>query len=137
MLSLPLRRKDEIIGVVTLEFLPDQQLGPQVANGLAVAVDLLAPQLYDRYQNDRWLITKAGISTRETAKMAIGPKHMLAKLVIFARHRRLTLVVCNSMYPFVDLARPMYRVSAPFTFVPIEKPRVSRAVRGRARRARR
>ena len=33
---------------------------------LAVAVDLLAPQLYDRYQNDRWLITKTGISDRET-----------------------------------------------------------------------
>ena len=45
VLSLPLRRKAEVIGVVTLEFLPQQKIGPQVANGLAIAVDLLAPQL--------------------------------------------------------------------------------------------
>ena len=40
---------------------------------VAVSVELLAPQLYDRYQNDRYLITKAGISTREVAKATIGP----------------------------------------------------------------
>src|SRR5205807_8477699 len=62
VLSLPLRRREEVVGVTTLEFLPQHSLGPNVASGLAVAVDLLAPQLYDRYQNDRWLITKTGIS---------------------------------------------------------------------------
>src|SRR6185295_10454380 len=55
VLSLPLRRHSELVGVVTLEFPPQQKLGPQAATGLAVAVDLLAPQLFDRYQNDRWL----------------------------------------------------------------------------------
>ena len=134
VLSLPLRRKDEVVGVVTLEFLPNQQLGPQVASGLGVAVDLLAPQLCDRYKNDRWLITKAGISTRDTAKMVIGPKHMLAKLVIVLVIVAV-LIVCNiphqlyrSSWPgsaYLD-ARPMYRVSAPFEFVPTERRYVRR-----------
>src|SRR4051812_4233955 len=112
VLSLPMRRNEEVIGVITLEFLPSQQLGPQVAHGLAVAVDLLAPNLYDRYQNDRWLITKTGISIREAAKLAIGPKHMLAKAVI---------ILVIGLLAFTSLYKPMYRVTAPFQFVPTEK----------------
>jgi multidrug efflux pump subunit AcrA (membrane-fusion protein) len=111
VLSLPLRRRDEIIGVVTLEFLPGTKITPSMAQGLAVAVDLLATQLYDRYVNDRWLITKAGISARETAKLVVGPKHMLAKLVF---------ILCVGALVFVTFYKPMYRVSAPFTFTPIQ-----------------
>ncbi|MGB7160076.1 MAG: HlyD family efflux transporter periplasmic adaptor subunit [Tepidisphaeraceae bacterium] len=112
VISLPLRRQSEIVGVMTLEFGPGTKLGPQAATGLAVAADLLAPQLYDRYQNDRWLITKTGISIRETAKMAIGPKHMLAKVVI---------VFLAATAIFLCVYSPMYRVAAKFTFLPIEK----------------
>jgi multidrug resistance efflux pump len=112
VISLPLRRQSEIVGVMTLEFSPGTKLGPQAATGLAVAADLLAPQLYDRYQNDRWLITKTGISIRETAKMAIGPKHMLAKTVI-------VLLLATTV--FLCLYSPMYRVAGKFTFVPVEK----------------
>jgi len=108
VLSLPLRRQGEVIGVVTLEFLPNQQLGPQVAQGLAIAVELLAPNLYDRYQNDRWLITKMGISAREGAKALIGPRHMLAKLIV-------SLVLGLLLFAF--FYKPMYRVTAPFQFV--------------------
>jgi hypothetical protein len=127
VLSLPLRRNADIIGAITLEFLPNAPLGPQVAQGLGVAVDLLAPQLYDRFTNDRWLITKAGISTRELAKKAIGPRHMLAKLIIFGVVA-LALVVGN-LIPMVDL-RLMHRVTAPFQFVPVEKFAVSAPFEG-------
>jgi multidrug resistance efflux pump len=116
VISLPLRRQDEIIGVLTLEFSPGTKLGPQAATGLAVAADLLAPQLYDRYQNDRWLITKTGISIRETAKLAIGPKHMLAKTVI---------VLLAGITVFLCLYSPMYRVAAKFTLLPTERRLIS------------
>lgn len=122
VLSLPLRHDAEVAGVATLEFSAQQKLSDHAASGLAVAVDLLAPQLYDRYQNDRYLITKAGISARETAKLAIGPRHMLAKLLIIVGIAVL-LVLCNWV-PGVDL-RPMYRVSAAFQFVPLNKQVVS------------
>ncbi len=112
ILSLPLRRQDEVIGVVTLEFPSNQPLGPNVAGALAVAVDLLAPQLYDRYQNDRYLITKVGLSTRNAAEMMVGPKHMLGKLVGV-----LSLVAVILLF----VIRPMYHVSAPFQFAPQSK----------------
>jgi multidrug resistance efflux pump len=112
ILSLPLRRKDEVVGVITLQFAPNTKIAPQAATGLAVAVDLLAPQLYDRFQNDRWLITKAGVSSREMAKLAVGPKHMLAKLIILA---------VLALIAFLAAYRPMYHVTAGFVFDPVQK----------------
>ena len=112
VLSLPLRRRSEVIGVVTLEFLPTQSITPQVAHGLSVAVDLLAPQLYDRYQNDRWLVTKAGISMRETSKLIIGPKHMIAKLIAV-----LSVVAVIALV----VIKPMYHVTVQFQFLPIDE----------------
>jgi hypothetical protein len=113
ILSLPLRRNGEVVGVTTLEFAPNQKIGPQAATGLAVAVELLAPQLFDRFQNDRWLITKVGLSVKDLTAKATGKKHMLAKtitlLVIVAM-----LIICNWI-PKVD-TRMMYHVAAPFKF---------------------
>jgi hypothetical protein len=125
-LVIPLRRKADVIGVLTLEFSPGQKLGPQAATGLAVAADLLAPQLYDRYQNDRWLITKTGISIREGVKMATGPKHWVAKLIIIGSILALLVLMDWVRVPFappswgLDLRIP-YRVSARFAFAPVER----------------
>lgn len=109
VLSLPLRHRADVCGVVTLEFLPNSKLGPQVAHGLAVAVELLAPQLYDRYQNDRWLITKAGLSTKHGLEMITGPKYTLAKVLIAVGVVGL-IIICQPWWT------PVYHVSAPFTF---------------------
>jgi len=126
VLTLPLRRRAEVVGAVTLEFPSDRQLGEHAAGGLAVAADLLAPQLYDRFQNDRWLITKTGVSIRDTARLAVGPKHMLAKLII-------VLVIALGM--FVTFYRPMYRVSAAFKFVPVQRQSISAPFEGRVQEA--
>ncbi len=107
VLSLPLRRRAEVVGVITVEFPAHQTLGPNTASALAIAIDLLAPQLYDRYQNDRWLITKAGISARELAKKAVGPQHMIAKLVTAG-----ILIVGVLIFAI----RPTYHVSSSFEF---------------------
>ena len=116
VLSFPLRQNAEVRGVVTLEFLPTTRLGPQLSHGLAVAVDLLAPQLYDRYQNDRWLITKTGLSIKSQLEHVTGPRYMTAKLIIFAS---LVLIAC------VTFIKPMYHVGAPFTFAPPDKTTIS------------
>jgi hypothetical protein len=109
VLSLPLRRKDEIVGVVTLEFLADKKLPDQQATGLAVAIDLVAPQLWDRHENDRWLITKAGLSVKHVAEETVGPKHTLPKVIALA------VIVGLAVIFFY---RPMYQVPAAFQFVP-------------------
>jgi len=116
VLSLPLRRRAEVVGVVTLEFPHGVKLGPQAATGLAVAVDLLAPQLFDRYQNDRWLITKAGLSTKSLLEKIIGPQYMLAKGIF--------LLVVGAIL-FISLYKPMYHVSAQFAFAPTAQTNIS------------
>jgi RND family efflux transporter MFP subunit len=112
VLSLPLRRRAEIVGAVTLEFPSTTKLTQQAAAGLSVAVDLLAPQLYDRYQNDRWLITKVGLSIQDGAEAVLGPQHMLAKL--------LAILVIGAL-AFVCTYKPEYHVAATFQFDSIDK----------------
>lgn len=111
--SLPLRRRDKIVGVLTLQFPPEKPGTPQESTALAVAAELLAPQLCDRYDNDRYLITKAGISTKNTTKKIFGLRqHTLAKVLISAAIGTLL---------FLCLYSPTYKVSAPFSFVPTER----------------
>ncbi len=112
VLSLPLRNHTDIIGVVTMEFDAKRRIAPNAAEALTVATDLLGPQLYDRYQNDRYIATKIGLSIRDGAKAVAGPKHMLAKTLILAG---------VATAAFLCLYRPMYHVSAPFSFSTIEK----------------
>lgn len=112
VLSLPLRQRAEVVGVITLEFLPNTQISPQVAHGLAVAVELLAPQLYDRYQNDRYIITKAGLSVKDQLQHVTGPRYTLAKVIIAASLLAIILVL---------VIHPMYHVSASFTFAAPDK----------------
>jgi multidrug resistance efflux pump len=112
VLTLPLRRRAEVVGAVTLEFPPTHKLSQQASTGLAVAVDLLAPQLYDRYQNDRWLITKIGLSAEELGKKIVGPQHTLVKLLCIAG---------LAAFIFICVYKPMYHVSAPFQFGATDK----------------
>jgi multidrug resistance efflux pump len=122
VLSLPLRNRAEVVGVITLEFLPNTQLAPHVAHALSVAMDLLSPQLYDRYQNDRYLVTKAGLSIRDQLSHVTGPRYMVTKIVI-------VLVIAGVV--FVSLFRPMYHVSAPFQFAAPDKTSISAPFEGK------
>ena len=116
VMSLPLRNRAEVVGVITLEFLPNTQLAPHVAHALSVAMDLLSPQLYDRYQNDRYLVTKAGLTIRSQLSHVTGPRYMITKIIIVAS---IAAII------FVSLFRPMYHVSAPFQFAAPDKMSIS------------
>ena len=123
VLSLPLRRHADIEGVVTLEFLTSETINPKVLESLTISVDLLAPQLYDRYENDHWLFVKAGISARRTTEELLGPKHWIAKLVTIGVI--LAILVLSNCFNLlagtpIDM-RPMYHVTAPMNFAPVEK----------------
>jgi multidrug efflux pump subunit AcrA (membrane-fusion protein) len=116
IVSLPLRHRNEVVGVLTLEYPPTRMVTPALTTSLAVAAEVLAPQVYDRYQNDRWLAVKIGQSITHNSKYIFGPRHTLAK-VIFATLIGLVLLV--------TLWKPMYTVSAPFQFVPVNKSTIS------------
>ncbi len=121
VMSLPLRNRGELVGVMTLEYARDKKLEPHNATALAVSVELLAPQLFDRYQNDRWWITKTGIAIMDLWKMAVRPQHALAKLIIILV---LAAVAC------LIFIKPMYHVAAPFTFDVTEKRTISAPYQG-------
>lgn len=103
--ATPLRRRDEIVGVMVLEFPPRTKLDPQAEAAVAVGAELLAPQLFDRYENDRWLPVKAWHSVKHMTSLGIGPRHMGAKLII-------ALVLAAGL--FVGFYKPMYKVHASF-----------------------
>ncbi|MCC6239222.1 MAG: HlyD family efflux transporter periplasmic adaptor subunit [Phycisphaerales bacterium] len=121
IISLPLRRKSEVVGIMTLEFDPSVNLDEDAAAALSVAADLVAPSLWDRYQNDRWLITKAGLSLKNLGHATVGPKYMITKVIVGA-------VVLALI--FICIYSPMYKVSAPFNFVPLVKRDVAAPVEG-------
>jgi multidrug efflux pump subunit AcrA (membrane-fusion protein) len=114
--SVPLRRRDEIVGVLTVEFPPRTKLDEQTESAIAVGADLLAPQLADRYDNDRNIFVKVGKSIAHGTKLAIGPKHMGVKLLVAG---------LIGLIAFVTLYKPMYRVRAPFQLVAKERRSIS------------
>ncbi|MGH7179041.1 MAG: efflux RND transporter periplasmic adaptor subunit, partial [Tepidisphaeraceae bacterium] len=122
VLSLPLRRRGDAVGVITLEFNPQKKISEQAARGMSVAVELLAPQLFDRYQNDRYLVTKAGLSTRWLGEQIFrSPKHMLAKV--------LAIIVIGGLL-FITLFHKTYYVDAPFQFTAVEERVISAPFEG-------
>lgn len=116
VLSVPLRKRDAAVGVLTVEFPPRTKLDEQTESAIAVGSDLLAPQLADRYDNDRNIFVKVGHSIAYGAKLAIGPKHMGVKLLVAG---------LIGLIAFVVLYKPMYRVRAPFQLVAMERRSIS------------
>lgn len=112
VVSTPLRRRDEMVGILTIEFPARQQVDPQAEAGVAVAAELLAPQLFDRYENDRYIFVKIGHSIRDIARLAVGPKHMGIKLLVI-----LGLALCI----FVATFKMTYRVRSNFVLDALEK----------------
>lgn len=121
VISLPLRHKrpgkdkqdaDHTVGVMTLLFPAHKAPTMHETTSLAVAAEVLAPQLVDRYDNDRYLITKAGVSSKKALGTLVGPRHMLTKLIVAS---------IVGFVVFVCVYSPMYHVKAPFSFQPIEK----------------
>lgn len=103
----PLRRRDEIVGVLSLEFPAKTKVDEQIEGCIAVATEVLAPQLFDRHENDRLMITKVGLSLRWLAQTAVGAKHWGIKLIIIA-------AIAGIAATFIPMT---YRVRAPFQLV--------------------
>ncbi len=119
--SMPLRNMGEVIGVVTLEFPETRPSTPQETTSIAVATELLAPQLYDRHEADRWLVMRAGSSLKKGAGKVVGPQYMLAKLIT---------VAVIGLLAFLTFYTPMYQVKAPFTLVPAMQRELSAPISG-------
>ncbi|MCE9591965.1 MAG: HlyD family efflux transporter periplasmic adaptor subunit [Planctomycetes bacterium] len=105
-LSLPLRHRDEWIGVVTLER-AEAPFDPGMIQFLQLTMDVVAPHLLDRRNSDRWLVGHAWKSIETGAAYVVGPKHVAWKL---------GALVVAAVLAFVVFGHWNYRVSAPFVF---------------------
>jgi hypothetical protein len=107
VLSLPLRRKGDIVGIMTLEFPPEKKPSDQETTSLAVAAELLGPILFDRFNNDRWITTKMGLSVKHGAQALIGKQYWLAKLLILCFIGLMTFLIAY---------RPVHLLKGRFEF---------------------
>lgn len=104
IVSIPLRLRDEWVGVLTLE--REDSFDGLLTTQLQLIADVIAPQLADRYESDRWLMGHAWNSFTWLASYAVGPKHVGWKLLSI-------LIMVVLMYVFVG-SMP-YKISADFT----------------------
>lgn len=115
--SVPLRDGDDVVGVVTLESRPDQPgLDVSAVELLQSAMDLAAPVMKVRRNDDRWLAHRAWLSALEGAKWAVGARHTAWKLLIVA-----VAVVAA----FVTFYTTMYRVNAQAFLQPVTRQIIS------------
>lgn len=112
LVSVPLRRMGEVVGVLMLEYAADRKPDQNAATMVSLTGDVLTPQLYDRYQNDRNIFVKIGHSTKDFGEKALGEKYMLAKIITAA------VIITLAVLIFY---KPTYKVSAPFTFSSVDR----------------
>lgn len=111
LLSLPLRQRDEWLGVLLLER-TEAPFEPQTIQYIQLVSDVIAPHLDDRYTSDKPLPMHAWRSVEWAAKHVVGPKHIAWKLGSLAA---LALLL------FCALGTWEYKVSAPCVFEPQTK----------------
>ena len=119
--SVPLRGKENVLGVLTLEFAPPNKMPPAMGDEIMIAAEVISPTLRDRHENDRWIAVKVGKSIQHAGELAVGPKHMLVKLII-------ALVIAAGF--FVTFYKPMYHVTCPFTVEVVDKQDISAPFEG-------
>ncbi|GAB4108508.1 MAG: hypothetical protein Kow00105_15770 [Phycisphaeraceae bacterium] len=103
--SFPLRRGDEIIGVLTVERPADQPLSLRDAEGLRLTCNLCAALIGTLHETDRWLGAKVAASAKRAGAALVGPKHTWAKL---------SAVAVALLIAFLIFAKGTYKVDAPF-----------------------
>jgi multidrug efflux pump subunit AcrA (membrane-fusion protein) len=116
--SLPLRdtgavgEGDDIVGVVTMESAGDGQMDLNTVELLQSSMDLIAPMLRVRRNDDRNLALRTWDSTKRAGAWVVGTKHTVWKLVG---------IIVIAAFAFVCFYHTTYRPSAEATLEPRER----------------
>lgn len=119
--SAPLRAGDDVVGVVTLESKGDGSLDLRRIELLQSTLDLLAPVLKVRRNDDRNLALRAKDSAVRAGAWLVGPRHTVWKLV--AATLLLALL-------FTAVYRTTYRVGATAHLQPVTRRVISAPFEG-------
>jgi biotin carboxyl carrier protein len=112
ILSLPLRKGEEPIAVLTVERPLDNPFSVEEIEALRLTCDLSIPRITNLYEHDRWIGAKAAGGTRQALAAAVGTKHTWIKVLV---------VLILAAVLFIALAKTDYNASAPFALEATEQ----------------
>ena len=105
ILSIPLRRDDQVVAVLTLERPIDEPFGFDEVESLRLTSDLCTPRLVNLHQHDKWFGARAAGTIRKGLAAAVGPKHTWIKMIC---------VGVFALAVFLVFAKGEFRAEAPF-----------------------
>jgi multidrug resistance efflux pump len=103
--SLPLRRGDGVVAVLTLERAAERPFSIDEMEALRLACDLCTPRLMDLHESDRWVGARAASGIRKGAAALLGPTHTWAKIA--------SLLVLTAVLLLI-FVKGDYKIKAPF-----------------------
>ncbi|MCB1493135.1 MAG: HlyD family efflux transporter periplasmic adaptor subunit [Rhodobiaceae bacterium] len=84
IMTVPLFVKDAFVGAFTFERGRDEPFDQDTVDFLECVASVLGPILYVKRREDRWLITKAGLSVWTQIRRLLGPGYIGRKLAVAA-----------------------------------------------------
>ncbi len=104
--TIPFSEAGRIIGVITLERLPEREFDRTSVELCEAIVSLLGPILENKRKHDRWFGAKLAEGFTKFTKRLLGPRHPGLKLAAAG---------LIGLVAFLSFATGIYRVSAPAT----------------------
>jgi len=105
VLSLPLRRDGEAIGVVTLERPIEKAFSLGEIETFRLTCELCTARLASLYEHDQWVGARAAARARSLMAELLGPKHTWAKVGV---------IVSFAAILFLIFGKGQFRIKAPF-----------------------
>ncbi len=106
VVSLPLRRGSDVVGVLTAERRQEEPFDIEEIEGLRLTCDLATARLAHLHETDRWFGARAAQTVRKGLATFLGPKHTWVKVAAAA----VLIIVLVLVF-----GRGAYRADAPFT----------------------
>lgn len=107
LVSLPVREKNEVPAVITLERPPESAFTPEEIENARLTCDLCSTRLVELREHDRWFGARMAASARRGLGVLLGPRHTWLKVAA---------VFIFSLAAFLTFTKGEYRVKAPFIF---------------------
>jgi len=112
VVSLPLRRNGETIGVLTLERAADKPFSVDEIEIIRLACELCTARMNNLYEYDRWFGAAIASKTRNFLANFLGPEHTWAKVIA---------ILCFAAVLFLIFAKGQFRAKAPFLLEAIQQ----------------
>jgi hypothetical protein len=112
IVSLPLRRAAQVVGVVTVERPNEHAFTLDDVESLRLTCELATARLAGLNDTDRWFGARAAGGVRKGLAALLGAKHTWIKLVA---------ILAFAAIAFLVFAKGRYRVQSPFTIQAVER----------------